>query len=208
MSLESPGLNSGLFIFPDFWQRYREDYMPTEAKAGVIEELKTYMEGCTIAISTDYSGLNVSDMNLLRTTLRNKDITYKVVKNTLFKRAADESDRPELKELVDQNTGIIFGYGDEQIPAKIISEFIKETGSELTINAGVVGTQILSADELDQLAKLPGKDELVAKLIGQLQGQLSGLVFVLNSPISGFARVLNGPVTGLTNVLNARAQQN
>tara|TARA_B100000676_G_C17789193_1_gene686098 strand:- start:28 stop:606 length:579 start_codon:yes stop_codon:yes gene_type:complete len=191
-----------------FWQRYREDYMPTEAKAGVIEELKTYMEGCTIAISTDYSGLNVSDMNLLRTTLRNKDITYKVVKNTLFKRAADESDRPELKELVDQNTGIIFGYGDEQIPAKIISEFIKETGSELTINAGVIGTQILSAEELDQLAKLPGKDELVAKLIGQLHGQLAGLVFVLNSPISGFARVLNGPVTGLTNVLNARAQQN
>ena len=71
-----------------------------------------------------------------------------------------------------------------------------------------MGTQILSADELDQLAKLPGKEELIAKLIGQMHGQLAGLVYVLNSPISGFARVLNGPVSGLTNVLNARVQQN
>ena len=54
---------------------------------------------------------------------------------------------------------------------------------------------ILSADELDQLAKLTGRTELIAKLIGQMHGQISGLVYVLNSPISGFARVLNGPVT-------------
>ena len=166
------------------------------------------MEGCTIAISTDYSGLNVSDMNLLRTALRKNQITYKVVKNTLFKRAADELDRPEMKGLVDGSTGVIFAYGDEQLPAKVISEFIKETGSELKLNLGVVGTQILSADELDQLAKLPGREQLVAKLVGQMHGQLAGLVYVLNSPISGLARVLNGPVSGLTNVLNARVQQN
>ena len=182
--------------------------MPTEAKAEVIEEIKSCMEGCTIAISTDYSGLNVSDMNLLRRTLRENNITYKVVKNTLFKRAADELDRPELKELVDRSTGVIFAYGDEQLPAKVISEFIKDTGTELKLNSGVVGSQILSADELDQLAKLPGRTELIAKLIGQMHGQISGLVYVLNSPISGFARVLNGPVSGLTNVLNARVQQN
>ena len=182
--------------------------MPTEAKAEVIEELKSCMEGCTIAISTDYAGLNVTDMNLLRRTLRENNITYKVVKNTLFKRAADELDRPELKELVDRSTGVIFAYGDEQLPAKVISEFIKDTGTELKLNSGVVGSQILNADELDQLAKLPGRTELVAKLIGQMHGQISGLVYVLNSPISGFARVLNGPVSGLTNVLNARVQQN
>ena len=182
--------------------------MPTEAKTELIEDLKNCMEGCTIAISTDYSGLNVSDMNLLRARLRKNEIIYKAVKNTLFRRAAEESDRPELKDLVDGATGIIFAYGDEQVPARVISEFINETGSELKLNSGVVGTQILSADELDTLAKLPGREDLVAKLIGQLHGQLSGLVFVLNSPISGFARVLNGPVTGLTYVLNARAQQN
>ena len=113
-----------------------------------------------------------------------------------------------LKELVDRSTGVIFAYGDEQLPAKVISEFIKDTGTELKLNSGVVGSQILSADELDQLAKLPGRTELVAKLIGQMHGQISGLVYVLNSPISGFARVLNGPVSGLTNVLNARVQQN
>ena len=109
---------------------------------------------------------------------------------------------------MDGSTGVIFAYGDEQLPAKVISEFIKETGSELKLNSGVVGTQILSADELDQLAKLPGREELIAQLIGQMHGQLAGLLYVLNSPISGFARVLNGPVSGLTNVLNARVQQN
>ena len=182
--------------------------MPNEKKIQIVEDLKSNIESSSILIAADYTGVNVSEISALRTVLREQGVQFKVVKNTLFKRAADELDRPELKELVDRSTGVIFAYGDEQLPAKVISEFIKDTGTELKLNSGVVGSQILSADELDQLAKLPGRTELIAKLIGQMQGQISGLVYVLNSPISGFARVLNGPVTGLTNVLNARVQQN
>ena len=62
-------------------------------------------------------------------------------------------------------------------------------------------------DEIKQLASLPGKEELVAKLVGQLHGQLAGLVFTLNSPLVGAARVLNAPLTGLATVLQAKADQ-
>ena len=72
--------------------------MPTEAKAKAIEELKQLMENCSIVISTDYSGLNVSDMSDFRTVLRENGIQFKVVKNTLLSIAADQKEAPEIKE--------------------------------------------------------------------------------------------------------------
>ena len=181
--------------------------MPTEAKSEAIDELIELMKNCSIAISTDYSGLNVSDMSNFRTLLRENGIKFKVVKNTLFKIAAEQADWPEMKELIDGQTGIAFGYGDEQSPAKIISNYIKDSGTNIDLKMGLIGTQTLSGDEVKQLASLPGREELVAKLVGQLHGQLAGLVFTLNSPLVGAARVLNAPLTGLATVLQAKAAQ-
>ena len=181
--------------------------MPTEAKSEAIDELIELMKNCTIAISTDYSGLNVSDMSDFRTLLRENGIKFKVIKNTLFKIAAEQADWPEMMELIDGQTGIAFGYGDEQSPAKIISSYIKDSVTNIDLKIVLIGTQTLSGDEVKQLASLPGREELVAKLVGQLHGQLAGLVFTLNSPLVGAARVLNAPLTGLATVLQAKAAQ-
>lgn len=181
--------------------------MPTEAKAEAIEELKQLMENCSIVISTDYSGLNVSDMSDFRTVLRENGIQFKVVKNTLLSIAADQKEWPEIKELIDGPTGIAFGYGEEQVPAKVISDFIKDSGIGIEVKAALIGEQSLDPSQVKQLAALPGRDELVSKLAGQLQGQLAGLVYTLNSPLVGTARVLNGPIAGLANVLTGRIQQ-
>ena len=209
---------SGVF----FWEKFNNDWMtwdtgkrtnkqessmPTEAKSEAIDELIELMKNCSIAISTDYSGLNVSDMSDFRTLLRENGIKFKVIKNTLFKIAAEQADWPEMMELVDGQTGIAFGYGDEQSPAKIISNYIKDSGTNIDLKMGLIGTQTLSGDEIKQLASLPGREELVAKLVGQLHGQLAGLVFTLNSPLVGAARVLNAPLTGLATVLQAKAAQ-
>ena len=107
--------------------------MPTEAKSEAIDELIELMKNCSIAISTDYSGLNVSDMSDFRTLLRENGIKFKVIKNTLFKIAAEQADWPEMKELIDGQTGIAFGYGDEQSPAKIISSYIKDSGTNIDL---------------------------------------------------------------------------
>ncbi|MFL2756306.1 MAG: 50S ribosomal protein L10 [Dehalococcoidia bacterium] len=164
--------------------------MPTEAKKNAVEELKQMMEGCSIAIATDYSGTNVSDITMFRTALRNEGIKYKIVKNTLMKIAADDMDKPEMKELIDGPTGIAFGYGDEQSLAKTLFEFIKKNNIKIVLKTGVMGSDILTSEEIVSLATLPSKEELVAKLLGQLHGQISSLVFVINAPIVNIARVL------------------
>jgi len=164
--------------------------MPTEAKGVEVEKIKSFLEDSSIAISTDYTGLNVSDMNLLRKMLRDNGVKYRVVKNTLMIKVAHDIDRPELKGLVDGPTGIVFGYGDPQIPTKILSDFKKNSGSDLKIRAGIMGDQLLTSDQIDELASLPPKEELISKLIGHLYGQISGLVYVLNRPMAGLVRVL------------------
>jgi len=181
--------------------------MPTEAKTDSIEEFKQLMRDCSVAISTDYSGLDVTTMSSFRTALRENGIKFKVVKNSLFKIAADQAEWPQMRDLLDGPTGIAFGYGEEQLPAKIISDFIRENGSDLEVKLALIGTQILSTEEVKLLASLPGREELVARLVGQLHGQLAGLVFTLNSPLVGTARVLNGPIAGLATVLQGRVQQ-
>tara|TARA_B100000519_G_scaffold60719_1_gene51069 strand:- start:2077 stop:2589 length:513 start_codon:yes stop_codon:yes gene_type:complete len=165
--------------------------MPTEKKAALIEDLKECIADCSIAIATDYAGISVSEMSELRTAIRNQGMKFKVVKNTLMKIAADESEWPELQELVDGPTGIVFGYGEEQEAAKLITKYIKDSGIELKLKSSAMGSQILSAKELQQWASLPGKDELIAQLIGQLHGQMAALVYTLNNPITRLARTLN-----------------
>lgn len=181
--------------------------MPTESKTIAVEELSQIMRDCTIAIATDYSGLNVSEMGSFRTALRENGIKYKVVKNTLFRIAADQSELPEMKNLIDGPTGIAFGYGEEQVPAKVIANFIKDNRIGMKVKLALLGKQILSSDEIDKLASLPSREELVANLLSQLHGQISGLVFTLNSPLTSAVRVLNAPITGLATVLQGRLQQ-
>ena len=181
--------------------------MPTDAKAETVEELKMAMKDCTIAIATDYSGLAVSEMSKLRASLRDKDLIYKVVKNTLLKIAAEQSDWPEMKELVHGPTGIIFGYSEEQIPAKMIVDFIEQNGSDIKIGSGIMGHQILSTAQIEELSKIPGREELIGRLVNQMQGSISGLVYALSFPIAGLTRALNSPLSGLVNVMSNRIQQ-
>ena len=171
--------------------------MPTERKISSVEALRGWIEQCSIAISTDYSGLSVGAMTDLRRALREKGVQYRVVKNRLAFLAADAASRPLIKDIIEGQTGIAFGYGDPSEPAKALSEFIRDTRSVLKIRGGVMGEQALTAEEVNRLATLPSSQELIARLMGQLQGPVTGLVYVLNAPISGLARVLQRQVEKL-----------
>lgn len=171
--------------------------MPTEKKEAAVEDFKQWLEGATIVISTDYSGLPVGEMTQLRRALRAKEVRYKVVKNTLAYLAADASGQTAIKEIIQGPSAVAFGYGEPTEPAKALSDFIRENRSELTIRGAVMDGRVLSPVEVEQLAHLPSKDQLIAQLLGQLQGPIAGLVHVINGPISGLARVLQGHVDNM-----------
>lgn len=171
--------------------------MPTEKKENAIKDFKEWLDGATIVISTNYTGLSVGEMTVLRRALRAKDVRYKVVKNTLAYRAAEEADQAGIKEIVKGPSAVAFGYGEPTEPAKALADFIRDTRSELSITGAVLDGRVLSAAQVQQLASLPPKDQLIAQLLGQLQGPITGLANVLNGPLSGLARVLQGQVSKL-----------
>ena len=164
--------------------------MPTEQNVKAVDELRGWMEQSTIVITADYSGLPVGQMTNLRRALRERDVQFRVVKNSLAILAADAAGKPEIKGIIEGPTGIAFGYADATEPAKALAEFIRSNRSTLKIIGGVMGDRALTADEVRTLATLPPKEELIARLAGQLQGQIASLAYVLNAPIAGFARVL------------------
>lgn len=170
--------------------------MPTEAKEAAVADLVDRMTRSSIAIATDFSGLSVNQVTQLRKQLREFGAEYKVVKNRIALIAAQQSGQDSFKEIVEGSTGIVFGYGDVVAAAKGVDAYVKDTRIELTIRNGIMNGAVISAAQISALAALPPRDELVAKLLGQM-----------NAPISGLVRVLNGTISGLAIVLQRRAEQ-
>ena len=168
--------------------------MPTQRNIEAVDDLRGWIEQCTIAITADFSGLRVSEMTGLRRALREKGVQFRVVKNRLVRLAADAAGRPAFKEIVDGPTAIAFGYGEPAEPARALAEYIRATRSSITIRGGLMGDRTLSSREVNTLATLPSKEELVAQLLSRLQAPIAGLVSTLNAPISGLARVLQAQV--------------
>jgi large subunit ribosomal protein L10 len=108
--------------------------LPTERKVRSVEELSRLIEGSTILISADYTGMSVDAMTAMRSALRQRDVEFHVVKNNLTYLAADAAGRPLVKEIVHGPSGIAFGRGDDPVePAKALTEFIRSSRSPLTI---------------------------------------------------------------------------
>ena len=164
--------------------------MPTERKEQIVAELRRLIEGSTVAISADYTGMTVGAMTELRRTLRQSEVEFHVVKNRLTYLAADAASRPLVKEIVQGPTGIAFGFADPVEPARVLVDFIRANRSSLKIRGAVLGDRQLSAEEVAALAALPSREELIARLLGQLQAPIARLTYVLNAPLSGLMTVL------------------
>ncbi len=164
--------------------------MPTEKKVQAVEELKKKLSECTIAIATDYRGMKVPALTDLRRALREKGMEYKVVKNRLSYIAAEEAGRPQIKEIVKGPTGLVLGYGNPVEPAKLLVEYIRTTRSTLTITGAALDGRVLTPSEVNSLAILPSRQELVSQLLGQLQAPIASLVSVLSAPLRGLITVL------------------
>lgn len=138
--------------------------MNKETKEQIVSNLSSKLKKATFAVLTDYRGLNVEKITQLRNELHSVSSDYRVAKNTLLKRASRGTVFEQLHQYFVGPTAILLGYDDPIAPSKVISKFL-ENYPELNIKAGLLQGTVLSAEEIKEISNLPGRKELLSKIV-------------------------------------------
>ncbi|HOZ55511.1 MAG TPA: 50S ribosomal protein L10 [Clostridia bacterium] len=143
-----------------------------------VKKLAERFSTAKIILLTDYRGINVLDVTNLRTDLRNVNAEYKVIKNNIIKRALNLNGEAGLDSILEGPTALVIGDEDYLEPAKAIYNFTK-ANDFYKIKGGIIDGKVMSAEEIITLAKLPSRQELLAKLAGSLLANITKLAVVL-----------------------------
>lgn len=167
--------------------------MKKEAKAPAIAELTEKFGRARLAILTECAGLPVNQVTELRKQLRGVGAEYRVIKNTLAARASQGTSLAPLKEHFKGPAAVILGYDDPVTPTKILKDFLgaEKRDEKLKMTVGVLEGKLLQAAQLNEVAKLPKKEVLVAMLLSALQGPARGLVFALSGIVRKLVYVIS-----------------
>ncbi|HKW59354.1 MAG TPA: 50S ribosomal protein L10 [Candidatus Dormibacteraeota bacterium] len=168
-----------------------------EEKAEQVELLVEKLLKAKVALLTDYRGLTVTQLQDLRGRLRTGDVEYRVVKNTLARRAADVAGVKDLEPELEGPIAIAFGYDDLSVPSKLINDWVRATRLKLDIKGGLVEGRVFSPDQVKQLADLPSREALIAQLMGTMQSPVGQLVGIMQTPLQQLLGVLNAYKTKL-----------
>ena len=163
--------------------------MNRDQKAAVIEEVAGQIQEADAVFAVDYRGISVPQAAELRTRLRDADASFRIVKNTLTERAADQAGAEGLKELLEGPTAMTFVRGDAAAAAKALRDFRRAT-QLLEFKGGWMNGAKLSADEIDAIAQLPSREVLYGRLVGMVAYPLNGLAGALGNLVGGLARQL------------------
>lgn len=150
-----------------------------ELKQPIVDEIKAMLDGAQAAVVAEYLGITVEQDTKLRKELRENGVQYKVFKNTLIKRAAEGTDFAQLDPNLVGPTALAVSKTDATAPARIIAKYAKDIEC-LNLKGGVVEGTYYDQAGIQTIATIPGREELLSKLLGSLQ-----------SPITNLARVLN-----------------
>ena len=150
-----------------------------ESKKAVVEALTGKIKEATSVVFVDYKGITVAQDTDLRKQFRDAGVEYSVVKNTLTRFATKENGY-DFDEVLNGTTAMASTTGDPIAPARIVCEFAKKNKIALEIKGGVVEGSVLSAQQLSGFGELPGKDALVAQVLGTFLAPISSLAFVLD----------------------------
>jgi large subunit ribosomal protein L10 len=159
-----------------------------EKKGEMVASLSEVLKGAQVVILTDYRGLATGELAALRNQLRGMHAAYQVTKNTLVVLALKRAGMPVPDQLLEGPTALAFLRDDISGPARALSTFFREKG--LPIKGAIVGDQIYDAGGVEDLANLPGREQLHAIVLGALQGPAASLVGVLNGALSELVRTL------------------
>jgi len=167
-----------------------------QKKEASLKQFQDNLGSMKVAVFTSIDGITVKDITQLRKNLRMANVTFIGVKKTILKRAleAQALDATPIAAFRG-NVGVAFGVEDEVQPASILHAFAK-TNKNLKFVAGILNGAWMTAAQVTNLAKLPSKPELIAKL-----------VWIIKAPLTGFANVMTGSLRGLVQVLKAKAEK-
>jgi large subunit ribosomal protein L10 len=160
-----------------------------DQKAAVIEEVTTQLREAEAVYAVDYRGTSVPQAAELRTKLRDADTRFRVVKNTLTERAADDAGAEALKPYLQGPTALVFVKGDAAAAAKTLSDF-RRTSGLLAFKGGWMNGEVLSPEQVDEISRLPSRDVLYGRLVGMVASPLTGLASAMGGLIGGLARQL------------------
>jgi large subunit ribosomal protein L10 len=163
--------------------------MNREQKAVAIEEIVTHIQESEAVFAVDYRGITVAQVAELRTKLREGDATFKVVKNSLTERAADQAGAAPLKEFLAGPTALTFVRGDIAVAAKAVADYARTT-QLLPFKGGLMGDEALDVEQIRSLSKLPSREVLYGQLVGVVASPIGGLVRSLGALVGGLAVAL------------------
>jgi len=166
--------------------------MKKDLKAPAVAELAEIFGRARIAIVTESAGLPVNQVTELRKQLRGVKAEYRIMKNTLAIRASEGTGLAGLKAHLKGPTGMVIGYDDPVLPAKILRDWIgaEKRDEKIKVTVGVLEGKLVQAADLAAIAKLPKKEVLIAMLLSAMQGPIRGVVYTLSAVLSKFVRVV------------------
>ncbi len=165
-------------------------------KVTFVSEFRDKVKSAPVLYLTDFSGLDVKSMTELRQRLKESGAEYLVVKNRLVKLAMADLDLPDISEALLGPTGVVLGHEGSVEPAKAISDFAKDHDDRPVFKLGILDKQLVTAAEIQRLAKLPPRDQLLAELAGALE-----------APMAAFASALEGKLQEMSGLLDALREQ-
>lgn len=155
-----------------------------QMKREAVAQIREMVEKSQSMVMVSTTGVTVAEVTALRNKFREAGVEYKVLKNTLVRRALDDLDIRSLDHLLEGPSAFAFGVKDPVAPAKIISDYIAESKSnKITIKAGLVNGEYLDVEGVQALAKLPSREVLLAKMMGSLNAPATNLVGVLSATL-------------------------
>jgi large subunit ribosomal protein L10 len=165
--------------------------MNREQKATAIAEIATQIDESHAIFAVDYRGISVAQAAELRSNLREADALFKVVKNSLTERAADQVGAEALKAYLSGPTALTFVRGDIAVAAKALADYGRQT-QLLPVKGGLMDGAVIDVEQIRTLSRLPSREVLYGQLVGVVASPVSGLVRTLNALISGLAVALGG----------------
>ncbi|MGC9222024.1 MAG: 50S ribosomal protein L10 [Solirubrobacteraceae bacterium] len=164
--------------------------MNREEKAAVIDQIAEELQAAEAVFALDYRGITVAQLADLRAKLRLADTKFRVTKNSLAERAADKAGRQDVKTLLTGPTALALVKGDAASAAKVLSDTSRTLRGPLQFKGGYLSGVMLSAEQVEAIAKLPAREVLYAQLVGTIASPVSGLARTLNALLSGLAVAL------------------
>lgn len=164
--------------------------MPNSQNQETLGKIKEDITNVNALWVVDYRGLTVKDIQTLRINIREAEASMKVYKNTLMHIALEELDMPNMDAVLEGPSAFVFTSADPVASAKALKDFAK-TNPNLIIKGGMMDGSFVDAAQVEAIASLPSREELIAKLLGTISNPLVKTVRVLNGPMEAFARCVS-----------------